>query len=347
MKADSNGSENPTMRDVASAAGVAPVTVSRYLNNRNLVSARSQAKIDAAIKKLNYVPHAAARALASNRSRMIGAVMPSLDSSLFGRTLEVFQEHISTAGYNMMLASNSYNLEKEAEHITQMVSHGMEALLLVGQSRDQHLYDLLKAKKIPYVLAWTVDNTFEHPCIGFDNHMAASLVTQYLLQLGHTQFALISGYTKENDRAYYRYKGVQDNLAQKGLTLLEANFIQTSFSVTEGRKAFRKLMSAKQKPTAIICGSEPFAYGAIFEANKMGINIPKEVSIVGFDDMALASNITPQITTVRTPQEQMGLLAAKYLIARLNHEECPLPEPLDVELVVRESSAPPPQSNGS
>ncbi|MDN2664576.1 LacI family DNA-binding transcriptional regulator [Psychromonas sp. 14N.309.X.WAT.B.A12] len=344
MKAHSNLMGDPTMKDVAIAAGVASVTVSRYLNDPAVVSDRTKQKIDAAIKQLNYVPHAAARTLASKRSRMIGAVIPSLDSSLFGRTIEVFQNQISTAGYNMMLASNNYNPEKEYEHITQMVSHGMDALILVGQSRDKSLYDLLKAKDIPYVLTWAVDENREHPCIGFNNQAAAADLTRYLLHLGHTKFAMISGFTEHNDRALNRLLGVRATLEKENLTLSDDYLLQAKFGIEEGREAFRLLMSRANKPTAIICGSEPFAYGVIFEAKSMGVKVPEEVSIVGFDDMALASNITPRLTTIRTPQEQMGMLAAKYLVSRLNGEDIPLPQPLTTELVVRESCAPPPKS---
>ncbi|MGJ8580955.1 MAG: LacI family DNA-binding transcriptional regulator [Psychromonas sp.] len=344
MKAHNNLSADPTMKDVATAAGVASVTVSRYLNDPAVVSDRTKRKIDAAIKQLKYVPHAAARTLASKRSRMIGAVIPSLDSSLFGRTIEVFQNQISAAGYNMMLASNNYNIEKEYEHITQMVSHGMDALILVGQSRDKHIYELLQAKSIPYVLTWAVDDNFEHPCIGFDNQAAAGDITRYLLHLGHTKFAMISGFTENNDRALNRLIGVKAALEKQNLSLSDDNLLQSKFGIEEGREAFRLLMSRANKPTAIICGSEPFAYGVIFEAKNMGIKIPEEVSIVGFDDMALASNITPRLTTIRTPQEQMGMLAAKYLVSRLNGEDIPLPQPLATELVVRESCAPPPIS---
>jgi LacI family transcriptional regulator len=333
--------DNPTMGDVAQTAGVAPVTVSRYLNDPDLVSERSKQKIAEAIKQLNYVPHAAARTLASKRSRMIGSIIPSLDSSLFGRTIEVFQNHISTAGYNLILASNNYDAEKEREHINQMVSHGVDALLMIGNSRDESIYRLLKAKKIPYVLTWTIDSSLEHPCIGFSNQLAASSIADYLMDLGHTKFAMISGHIKNNDRAYDRLQGVRDTLAQRGLSLPDENFIERPFGVEQGRDAFRLLMSRPNKPTAIICGSEPFAYGAIFEGKKMGIDIPQEVSITGFDDMWLASNITPSLTTVRTPQQEMGMLAAKYLIAKLNGEKVTLPKPLGIEIVVRESCAPP------
>lgn len=121
----------------------------------------------------------------------------------------------------------------------------------------------------------------------------------------------------------------------------DENIIERPFGIEQGRDAFRLLMSRAQQPTAIICASEPFAYGAIFEGKAMGIEIPKQVSITGFDDMWLASNITPSLTTVRTPQEQMGMLAAKYLVAKLDGESIALPKPLGIEIVVRESCAPP------
>lgn len=329
------------MGDVALAAGVAPVTVSRYLNDPTLVSDRSKQKINDAIKALNYVPHAAARTLASKRSRMIGSVVPSLDSSLFGRALEVFQNHISTAGYNLILASNNYDQDKEREHIHQMISHGVDALLLIGSSRDEDIYRLLESKKIPYILTWTVDSNEEHPCIGFNNHDAAASITDYLMDLGHTKFAVISGSTKHNDRALNRLAGVRTALGKRGLHLPDECVIERPFGVDSGRDAFRLLMSRTDKPTAIICGSEPFAYGAIFEAKTLGIDIPGDVSVTGFDDMWLASNITPSLTTVRTPQQEMGMLAAKYLVSKLNKEDTILPSPLNIEIIVRKSCAPP------
>ncbi|MBR7889496.1 LacI family DNA-binding transcriptional regulator [Marinomonas sp. A79] len=329
------------MGDVAQAAGVAPVTVSRYLNDPSLVSDRSKQKIGDAIKALNYVPHAAARTLASKRSRMIGCIVPSLDSSLFGRALEVFQNHISTAGYNLILASNNYDHDKEREHIHQMISHGVDALLLIGSSRDESVYQLLNDKKIPYILTWTVDAKEDHPCIGFSNHDAAASITDYLMDLGHKKFAVISGATQYNDRASNRLAGVRSALAKRGLSLSDDCVIERPFGVDSGRDAFRLLMSRNDRPTAIICGSEPFAYGAIFEAKALGIDIPGDVSITGFDDMWLASNITPGLTTVRTPQQDMGMLAAKYLVSKLNKEDTLLPSPLGIEIIVRKSCAPP------
>lgn len=342
MKApDINLSKSATMGDVARAAGVAPATVSRYLNNPEVVSPKTKAKIDKAIRAMNYVPHAAARTLASRKSRMIGAIFPSLDSNLFARALEVFQNQITKAGYTLVVASDNYDAEQEFKHVNQMVSHGVDALLLVGGTHDEAIYQLLQAKGIPYILTWTTVPREEHPCIGFNNQIAAANVANYLMDLGHKKFSMISACVNSNDRAFKRLQGVRNALAQRGLSMPDEYVIERPIGAEQGREAFRLLMSRPERPTAVICGSEPFAYGAIFESKYLGIEIPREVSVTGFDDMWLASLITPSLTTVRTPQQKMGLLAANYLIARLTGKEVALPSPLEVEIIVRESCAPP------
>ena len=341
MKAQNINLNKSTMGDVARAAGVAPATVSRYLNNPEIVSPKTKEKIDKVINAMNYVPHAAARTLASKKSRMIGAIVPSLDNNLFARALKVFQDQVSQAGYTLVVASDNYDAKQERKHVTQMVSHGVDALLLVGGTHDEDIYQLLQAKEIPYVLTWTTVPREEHPCIGFNNQAAAANVANYLMDLGHQKFAMISGFVNNNDRAYKRLQGVRSALALRGLSMPDEYVIESSIGANQGQEAFRLLMSRPQPPTAIICGSEPFAYGAIFESKKLGIDIPRQVSVTGFDDMWLASLISPSLTTVRTPQQKMGLLAANYLVAKLTGEDVALPTPLEVELIVRESCSPP------
>lgn len=330
-----------TLADVAQHAGVSPATVSRYLNNPEIVSERTRKKIESSIKTLQYVPHAAARTLASNRSRMIGAIVPSLKDSLFGYSLEEFQTVITNAGYTMVVASSNYSREKERDQVMQMVSHGVDALMFVGLARDADIYAVLKAKNIPYIISWSVDMTGEHPCVGFDNHAAAWQVTEYLLDLGHRDFAMISGYLKDNDRAQNRLQGVRDALASRNVTLPDESLIECPFGVEQGQQAFRSLMSRSNRPTAILCASDPFAYGAIFESKIMGIDVPGEVSITGFDDTWLAPHMSPSLTTLRTPQQQIGGYSASYLISRLTNIEAEVPAALDVELMVRDSCARP------
>ncbi len=334
-----------TIQDVARAAGVSPATVSRCLNKPGAVSEARRARVDAAIRALEYVPHGAARTLASRRSRMMGAVFPSLDSSLFGGVLDVLQREIAAAGYTLVVASSGYDQGREREHIHNLAANGVDAMVLVGAARDPRVYRVLERKRIPYVLIWIAADANHSPCVGFDNRRAAAIVTGHLLDIGHRRIAVISGLTEGNDRAAARLTGVRDALARRGLVLPLAHVVERPFGVEQGREAFRLLMSRHDPPTAVVCGSEPFAYGALFESRRLGIRVPQTVSVTGFDDQWLASQISPTLTTVRTPRRQMGRLAGRYLLSVLSGEEVSAPRPLDVELVVRESTAPPPGAN--
>ena len=331
-----------TLEDVARAAGVSPATVSRYINNPDIVSRVRSSQIQEAIDSLDYVPHGAARSLASRRSRMIGAVFPSLESTLFGGALETLQGEVAAAGYTLVIASSGYDPRREREHIHNLLASGVDALMLVGDARDAEIYRLIQREKVPFVLIWISRAEGGHPCIGFDNEAAGSLVTRHLLDMGHRQIAVITGPSDGNDRAAARIAGVKAALQRGGLALDPRYLVESPFGVGEGRAALRLLMSRQPRPTAVVCGAEPFAYGALFECQSLGIEVPRDLSITGFDDMWLAAGITPGLTTVRTPRRQMGSLAGRYLLSVLAGQETPLPRPLDFELVVRGSSAPPP-----
>ena len=330
-----------TLEEVARHAGVSPATVSRCLNSPDLVRPALKSKVEAAIRLLDYVPHGGARSLASRRSRMIGAIFPILDTTLFGRTLEALQQEVGEAGYTLVVASYGYDLEREQHHVRNLLTSGIDALVLVGGIRDDSVYRLIERNGVPYVLIWISESDGGRPCIGFDNAEAARRAARHLLDMGHSRIGVISGFVKDNDRAAARIVGTRSALAERGLTLDESLVLERPFGSTEGREAFRLLMTRQPRPTAVICGSEPFAYGALFEAQALGLKVPDEVSITGFDDFWLAAQMTPGLTTVRTPQSEMGRLAGRHLLSVLAGEEAVPPAPLDVELIVRGSTGPP------
>lgn len=333
-----------TLDDVARAAGVSAATVSRCLNSPGMVRPILKAKVDAAVEKLQYVPNGHARALASRRSRMMGAVFPSLDSTLFGGALETMQSEVAASGYTLVVASSGYRPEREREHIYKLIANGVDAILLVGAARDPEIYEFIRSKGIPYVLIWIADAGDGQPSIGFDNAAAAAEVARHLTDLGHRRIGVISGPVAGNDRAGARIEGIRGVLAQRGLSLPGESIIERPFGVDEGREAFRVLMARPHAPSAVICGSDAFAYGAIFESKALGVRIPEDVSVTGFDDMWLSSQIRPSLTTVRTPRRRMGHLAARYLLSVLDGEPVAPQHPLDVELIVRQSTAPPPST---
>jgi len=332
-----------TLENVAETAGVSLATASRCLNRPESVRADKRQRILAAVEQLNYVPHGAARALASKRTRMIGAVLPSLDSALFGGLLDVFEKAVAKAGYSVLVASSGYDPERERTHIRNLLESGVEALLLVGASRDQAIYDLINSRQIPYILSWCHSSDDSHAYAGFDNAAAAEQLTDYLLSLGHQRFGVISGLPDNNDRVSSRLHGIRRALKRNNLDIAPDHMFQAAFSVENGQDSFRLMMSGAQPPTAIICGSAPFAYGALFEAASMNVSVPDTVSVAGFDDMWLAPYITPPLTTVRTPRFAMGEHAARYLIAKLEGDVVAPPRPLEFMLVVRKSTGPPPR----
>jgi LacI family transcriptional regulator len=331
-----------TLEDVARLAGVSPATVSRCLNRPDIVRPVLKAKVEAAIEALDYVPHGAARSLASRRSRMIGAIFPSLDSTLFGGALEALQNEVAGAGYTLVVASSNYDAGRERDHVRNMLASGIDALMLVGGARDPEVYRPIERKQLPYVLIWVTEAAGHHPCIGFDNAAAGMVVARHLLDIGHRRLAVISGRIAGNDRAAARVAGIGAALSARGLDLAPDHLIEAPFGEEEGREALRQLVYLTPRPTAVICGSEPFAYGALFEAQALGLRVPDDVSITGFDDMWLASHIAPGLTTLRTPRREMGQLAGRYLLSVLAGREPLPPRPLDFELIVRGSTAPPP-----
>jgi len=331
-----------TLENVAEIAGVSLATASRCLNRPESVRVDKRQRILDAVEQLNYVPHGAARALASRRSRMIGAVLPSLDSALFGGLLDVFEKAVATAGYSVLVASSAYDPDRERTHIRNLLESGVEALLLVGSARDPAIYDLIDAKQVPYILSWCYNSDDQHAYAGFDNAAAAEHLTEYLLSVGHRRFGVISGDPEYNDRVSARLQGIRRALAKHSLDIDPDLLFESPFSVENGRDAFRLLMTMDRPPTAIICGSAPFAYGSLFEAAGMGVKIPETVSVAGFDDMWLAPYITPPLTTVKTPRFEMGEQAARYLIATLAGETVARPRALEIMLVVRKSTGPPP-----
>ena len=328
------------MEDVARAAGVSPATVSRCINRPEMVREDRRLRIRAAIAELGYVPHGAARALASKRSMTIGALFPRLNSLLFGSFIAPLQRRLHAEGYTLVVSSSDYDSATEQQQVSSLVSNGIDGLVLIGTSHDPEVFRLLERKAIPFVLTWSWDRNHPQPQIGFDNASAAAAVASYLLDIGHRRIGMISGPAEGNDRVAARIHGVRAALAARGCELKDRNLVESPFDIREGGKAFGRLMRQPDPPSAVLCGSDIFAVGALFEARRLGLSVPEEVSVTGFDDTDLASCVVPALTTLRTPRTEMAERTARYLLGRLAGRATGSQQ-LETELIVRESSAPP------
>ena len=330
-----------SLGDVAQHSGVSTATVSRVINNPEKVAARNRDAVNASIEKLGYIPDGAARALASRHSRIIGAVVPTLDNALFAAGIQSLQRRLRQHDYTLIVASHEYDLVEELNEVKMLLRQGVDALLMVGSRHDPALLQLLEEKGVPYVNCWAWESESLQPYIGFDNRKAARKIADYLLDLGHVELAVIAGRTENNDRARDRVLGIEDAIEARNLRLAPEKIIERSYSVKQGREAMRQLLQMDRLPTAVLCGNDILAMGAVAECQSSGIKIPEEISIAGFDDLDMSSQIKPALTTIHVPSAEMGENAAEYLVAKITQQPLEPPAEIETSLMVRETTAKP------
>lgn len=324
--------------DVALAAGVSTATVSRVLNGNSKVAPELQQRVRDISRHLGYSPHAAARALASQRSHTIGAVIPSLENQNFALGVFALQKRLREAGYTLLLACSYYDQHDELEQVRALIADGIAGLMLVGRSHSPALYALVEKHGIPLVNCWTIDP--EHPYVGFDNVSIGRRLAEYLLDLGHTRFGVITQMTEHSDRAADRIAGVSAALEIRGLQLQREHLIQMPHKIIDGKHAMRALLQGPERPTAVICGTDLLAIGALAEAREAGIDVPGELSIAGINDIEFASFTTPPLTTMRLAADEIGTRSADYLLARIEGRQTGSQNIVPTDLIVRGTTGP-------
>ena len=330
----------PTLQDVADLAAVSTATVSRCLNNSGHVTEKTRLKVQQAIQTLGYSPNFGAQALAAKRTNTIGAIIPTMENAIFARGMQAFQETLAENGITLIIASCSYRPELEEEQIRSLVARGADALLLIGQSRPAATYQFLARRNIPYVLAWAHKKESQHCYIGFDNQAAAQTITRQVLELGHRNLGVIVGLTRNNDRARDRIIGIEHAIADYGAQTTPLQVIEAEYTFQEGAKALDQLLANPTPPTAVICGNDVLAVGAVKRAKQLGLAVPEDLSITGFADIEVSELIDPELTTVHVPHREMGIAAAKSLIAMLKTQTPVESHLLETRIVNRQSLGP-------
>ena len=330
----------PTLQDVAAAASVSTATVSRCLNFPDQVSEGTRVNVIRVINDLGYSPNFGAKAMAARRTNTIGAIIPTMENAIFARGLQAFQEELRLHGFTMLVASTSYCPSIEEEQIRSLVARGADALLLIGHERDPEIYRFLERQGVPALVTWAFTPGSERPSIGFNNMAAICEMAAEVIQLGHSKLALISAETAMNDRAMARHVGIQNAMTDAGLKPNTLQFIEVTYNIEDGAKAFEKLMQSEVRPTAVFCGNDVLAVGALRRAREMKISVPDDVSIIGFDDIELAQVAYPALTTVHVPHREMGRRAA-FALANFVKNGSPIEAvELKARLVFRETLGP-------
>jgi len=329
----------PTLQDVATAAGVSTATVSRCINQPAQVKEKLRDKVNQAIESLGYAPHGAARALASKRSHTIGAIVPTIDNGIFAKGIHYLQRGLSEANYTLLLASSNYSLIEELHEVQSLISRGIDAMVLIGQEHHPQVYEMLNRQQIPFVNLWAYNQNSAVSCIGFDNKSAGRKIAEHLVNMGHTEIAVISGIQANNDRAKQRIAGITEYLSEHDLKLRLELIRECRYSTEQAAIAFSELKATGYPFTAVICGNDILALGALVSARQMSIDVPKSLSISGFDNLDIATAISPSLTTINVPARRMGTLAASYLLDCIKNNNRDITRiNLPAELRVRETT---------
>lgn len=326
----------PTLEDVAERAGVSTATVSRCLNEPHKVSQKTREKVMASVRALHYAPNFGARAIAANRTGTFGAVIPTMENAIFARGIEAFQQVLVQHNATMLVASSGYDTRREAELVRTLVARGADGLLLIGAERDPEIHAFLKSRNIPFVVAWAVAKDPEISFAGFDNREASAAMVRKAIELGHRNLGFISAISRGNDRAMERIAGARKAMHDMGLDEADLRVFEVPYDIEAGGEAFRKLVRPDHRPDIVFCGNDVLAVGAIQAAREMGLKVPADISITGFDDIEIARIIDPPLTTVHVPHAEMGRIAAESLL-KLVRGEGPFRTCLETRIMERAS----------
>lgn len=328
----------PTLEMVAKEAGVSIATVSRIINGTAKVSAERKEAVDAAIAKLNFRPNAAARGLALGKSNTIGVITQAIDSPFYGEGLRGIEDYLQQRGYTALFMSGNWDEDDEERCMSELLSRRVDGIIIFsGRLEDRQLANY--AKQVPLVVSGRnlkAPNIFS---LQVDDEQGALLATRHLIQLGHRRIAFIAGILDHAD-ASLRFKGYRRALEEAGIAHDPKLVVPGDFHEEGGVEATLRLLKSGNKFTALFCVNDQTAYGACLALYRSGLNCPRDVSVVGFDDLHSSSYRVPPLTSVRQSIRVLGESSGAAMLQMLQGERPDIALP-QVELIVRESTAAP------
>ncbi|MEO9001805.1 MAG: LacI family DNA-binding transcriptional regulator [Rhodanobacter sp.] len=328
-----------TITDVARAVGTSKKTISRVLNNDPNVSQSMRQNVLAAIAELNYRPLTSARSLATNRSFMIGLLYDNRSPSYIMEVQAGVLAACEAQHYSMMLQPLVSTSPDFVERVEDLLSRQRPDGLILTPPLTDHpqLLECLRRHDVPFA---SIAPRHPEGCIGvmLREREAAAAMVDHLVALGHRRIAHIIG-DLEHGAGIWRLAGYRDGLERAGLLEDPAYLIQGRFSFESGVAAMRQLLALPLRPTAVFAGDDDMAVGAIWAAAEAGVSIPAEMSICGFDDTTIATQVWPPLTTIHQPVREMGRVATEELLLRVLNKGEPTMVEVDYQMRIRASTA--------
>jgi LacI family transcriptional regulator len=302
---------------VAKSAKVSISTVSRSFNHPHLVNPATRKKIDAAIKRLGYIRNRAAQSMHGRRSGTIGFIVPTIDHAIFAEVVQSFSEAVEAEGFTILMASHGYDLTREYAVLRKFLEHRVDAIALIGLDHSEDTFQLIEQQDIPALAIWNYDPNSRLSCVGTDNFEAGRMAAAHLVDLGHTDIGMIFPSTADNDRAKGRFDGAMSVLGE----IRPEWSLQVPYSISKAKAACAELLQGDHPPTALLCGNDVIAQGAVFAAHSVGVSVPDALSIIGIGDFKGSEDMEPALTTIRIPARRIGEVAGKLIVSLVVDDE--------------------------
>ncbi|MFC7441250.1 catabolite control protein A [Laceyella putida] len=312
--------ETITIYDVAREAGVSMATVSRVVNGNPNVKPVTRKKVLDVIRQLGYRPNAVARGLASKKTTTVGVVIPDISNTFYAELTRGIEDIATMYHYNIILSNSDLKKEKEIQLIEALLEKQVDGLLFLGGELTDTHREIFAASTVPVVLAATRDEKKELPYVTIDQIQAAKEATTILIHEGHDQIALIGGPLTDSVNGYPRYIGYKEALEENDLSLDESLVRLGDYRYRSGYEAMKNLLENKPELSAAFVASDEMAVGAIHAVQDQGRRVPEDVSIIGFENIPLASQVRPLLSTVSVPMYDIGAVAMRLLTKYMNDE---------------------------
>lgn len=306
-----------TIKDVAKKAGVSTTTVSHVINKTRFVAEETTIAVQAAIQALNYSPSAVARSLKVNQTNTIGLLAVTSDTPYFAEVIKSVENSCYLKGYQLILCNSQHNLDKQKSYLAMLAQKRVDGLLIMCSEYPAELLELLKSyRHIPMmVMDWGKHSDFTDN-IEDNGFKGGYMAARYLIDRGHQDIGTITGQLNENT-GRGRHQGFLHALKEAGIALRPEWIVEADFQPELGYKGMKTILAEKNHPTAIFCGGDVIAMGAICAAEESGLRVPDDISVIGYDNIHNAQFFNPALTTIHQPKERLGEKALDLLLDRI------------------------------
>lgn len=332
------------MKDVAKRAGVSASTVSHVMNGTRNVSEETREGVLLAIRELEYRPNLLAKGLKTRKTFTVGLLISDIQNPFFTSVVRGVEDVALSRGYHLFLCNTDEDQAREDEYITELVKKRVDGLIVASSAPRYNHASRLQAENVPFVFMDREVEGVDADAICVDNRRGMRLIAEHLAALGHERIAMISG-PLDRVSGHEPYRGLKEALEEIGSVLDDSLVRFGDFRTSSGQEGATELLGISPHPTALVTANNQMTLGALLAIREMGMRVPEDVSVVGFDDAEWAPLVSPPLTTLAQPTYELGVGAMKLLLDRIEGSDGDMKRVLlEPDLMVRRSTAPPEDS---